>query len=150
MPPRSRGISKPTKSSRERPAHPGVTRRRERADVGISPSEQGHLQATGRDAKGPKQSRYHPEFRAEREDLKFSALVPFAEVLGGLRARVALSERPPTLERQTALIVHLLDLTAMRVGNEAYVVRTIRSASRRRTRRSSVHGATFRTWSGRL
>ena len=91
-------------------------------DVWICADPDGHLQATGRDAKGRKQSRYHPRFRAEREDLKFGQLVEFGALLPRLRQVVAadLRQREPTLERQTALVVHLLDITAARVGNERY------------------------------
>lgn len=113
-------------------------------EVWISASPHGHLQATGRDAKGRKQSRYHPEFRAEREDVKFSSLVLFGEALSRIRSQVAsdLAERQPTRQRQTALVVHLLDVTAMRVGNEAYVRQNGSfGLSTLRTRQAHVHGA---------
>lgn len=118
-------------------------------DVWICADACGHLQATGRDAKGRKQSRYHPDFRAERERTKFDQLVVFGSALGTLRTTVArdLAERRPTPRRQTALVVHLLDRTGIRVGNEAYV-RSNGSygLSTLRTRQARVHGAavTFR------
>ncbi|MCB0998450.1 MAG: DNA topoisomerase IB [Acidimicrobiales bacterium] len=118
-------------------------------DVWICIDPCGHLQATGRDAKGRKQSRYHPDFRAERERTKFDQLVVFGAALGSLRTTVAhdLAERRPTLRRQTALVVHLLDRTGIRVGNEAYVrANGSYGLSTLRTRQARVHGAavTFR------
>jgi DNA topoisomerase-1 len=118
-------------------------------DVWICADACGHLQATGRDAKGRKQSRYHPAFRAEREQTKFEQLIVFGHALTALRTRVAadLQERRPTERRQTALVVHLLDRTGIRIGNEAYA-RSNGSygLSTLRTRQARVHGAdiTFR------
>ena len=91
-------------------------------DVWISADPRGHLQATGRDAKGRKQARYHDEFRRERDNLKFSHLAEFAMALPRLRQRIEddLRDRNATQERQTALVVNLLDRTAMRVGNDEY------------------------------
>lgn len=114
-------------------------------DVWISRDPDAHLQSTGRDARGRKQARYHPRFRAEQEVHKFSQLVPFAEALPRLRRRVAgdLLEREPTATRQTALVVRLLDTTAARVGNEQYV-RTNRTfgLSTLRRRQATVDGHT--------
>ncbi|HEY2331011.1 MAG TPA: hypothetical protein VGH94_03770 [Acidimicrobiales bacterium] len=92
-------------------------------DVWISADPCCHLQATGRDARGRKQYRYHPDFRAHREDAKFDQLVPFAAQLPQLRRRVAedLGRRGLPFERVTALIVALLDETFIRIGNEEYV-----------------------------
>lgn len=91
-------------------------------DVWICADPLGHLQATGRDQRGRKQARYHPRFRSEREDVKFAQLVEFGDALRRIRRSVErdLAGRQPTLRRQTALVVHLLDLTAARVGNEQY------------------------------
>lgn len=118
-------------------------------DVWICADACGHLQATGRDAKGRKQSRYHPDFRAERERTKFDQLVHFGDLLGPLRTRVArdLSERRPTERRQLALVVHLLDRTGIRIGNEVYAkTNGSYGLSTLRTRQAIVHGAdiTFR------
>lgn len=91
-------------------------------DVWICPDPGGHLQATGRDQRGRKQARYHVAFRQEREALKFDQLVEFAAALPRLRRAVQrdLAIPGPTVVRQTALVVHLLDATAIRVGNEQY------------------------------
>jgi DNA topoisomerase I len=116
-------------------------------DVWISLDPTSHLQATGRDAKGRKQARYHPAFRAAQEEQKFSQLVDFGECLPALRRRVAgdLLERNPTETRQTALVVHLLDTTAVRVGNEQYA-RSNRSfgLSTLRRKQAAVQGSTVR------
>ena len=118
-------------------------------DVWICADADGHLQATGRDARGRKQPRYHPDFRAERESDKFARLVEFGEVLGSVRTRVArdMADRRPTERRQTALVVHLLDVTAIRVGNERYARENGSfGLSTLRSRQARVHGAdiTFR------
>ncbi len=92
-------------------------------DVWISADPDGHVQATGRDARGRKQYRYHPDFRAERERTKFDDLVPFGESLGGLRRTLDgyLAGTGLTYERVVALVVSLLEFTHLRVGNECYV-----------------------------
>ena len=91
-------------------------------DVWICPHPNGHLQATGRDAKGRKQYRYHPDWEAHRNRLKFDRMVPFAEALPALRARVDRDLRGGGVDRETvlALCVRLLDETLIRVGNEQY------------------------------
>ncbi|MGD9703891.1 MAG: DNA topoisomerase IB [Acidimicrobiia bacterium] len=91
-------------------------------DVWISTSPNTHLQATGRDARGRKQSRYHPEFRAQRDATKFDQLPTFGTVLPKLRLAVEDDLRcgRPTFERQVALVVHIIDDTGIRVGNEEY------------------------------
>jgi len=86
----------------------------------------GHLQATGRDARGRKQYRYHPEFRALREASKFDRLAAFGRALPRLRSRVqrdlaaAAGNGPPTQHGVLAAIVRLLDATFVRVGNDEY------------------------------
>jgi DNA topoisomerase-1 len=91
-------------------------------DVWICPRPDGHVQATGRDARGRKQYRYHPLFRARREEQKFADLIPFGEALGSLRARLDADLRLPGLpeEKVLALVVALLDRTRIRVGNDEY------------------------------
>ena len=91
-------------------------------DVWICPYPNGHLQATGRDAKGRKQYRYHPDWEAHRNRLKFDRMVPFAEALPALRARVDEDLKGGGTDRETvlALCVRLLDETLIRVGNEQY------------------------------
>lgn len=91
-------------------------------DVWICPAANGHLQATGRDAKGRKQYRYHADWEAHRNRLKYDRMVPFGEALPGIRARVEEDLRRRGLGRQKvlALCVRLLDETLVRVGNEQY------------------------------
>jgi DNA topoisomerase-1 len=91
-------------------------------DVWICPDPRGHLQATGRDARGRKQYRYHADHRAAREQTKFADLVPFGAALGGLRQQVDADLSRPGLpfERVVALVIALLEQTYVRVGNESY------------------------------
>jgi len=91
-------------------------------DVWICRDPRGHLQATGRDAKGRKQYRYHPEWRAWRERRKFDRLGAFAERLPALRRQVDQDLRRAQLDRArvTAAAVRLLEGCCMRVGNDAY------------------------------
>ncbi len=91
-------------------------------DVRICPQPDGHLQAVGRDARGRKQYRYHPAFRAGREAAKFDSLVEFGAALPAIRERVAddLGLRGMPRDKVLALVVRLLDLTRLRVGNEEY------------------------------
>ena len=91
-------------------------------DVWICSSEHGHLQATGRDAKGRKQYRYHIDFIAVRDSAKYERLVEFAKALPAVRADIDAQMALPGLPREKVLatIVHLLDSTLIRVGNDAY------------------------------
>jgi DNA topoisomerase-1 len=91
-------------------------------DVWICTSSNGHLQATGRDARGRKQYRYHPDFRAHRDAVKFDRLVEFGESLAPIRKQVESDLTLPTLSKTkvTALVVRLLEDTMIRVGNEEY------------------------------
>ncbi len=91
-------------------------------DVWISPDPDGHLLATGRDARGRKQYRYHPEYRRRRDDSKFERLAAFGAALPRLRRRVAIDLRRRGLPREKVLaaLVALLDETSLRVGGEAY------------------------------
>ncbi|MEW6225274.1 MAG: DNA topoisomerase IB [Chloroflexota bacterium] len=91
-------------------------------DVWISPVPDGHLLATGRDARGRKQYRYHPEFRRRRDDHKFERLAAFGAALPRLRRQVAIDLRRRGLPREkvVAAVVALLDETSLRVGGEAY------------------------------
>lgn len=91
-------------------------------DVWICPRPDGHVQATGRDQRGRKQYRYHPLFRARREEQKFGDLIPFGESLGSLRSRLRQDLRLPGLpeEKVLALVLTLLDETCIRVGNDEY------------------------------
>jgi DNA topoisomerase I len=91
-------------------------------DVWICPDPRGHIQATGRDAKGRKQYRYHADYRSQRESAKFADLVPFGESLGALRRAIDddLDRRDLGEDRVLALVLALLDRTAIRIGNESY------------------------------
>ena len=88
----------------------------------LNPDPTGHIQATGFDARGRKQYRYHPDFRAEREAGKFSLCPQFGEALPAMRQRVdqALRSRSVSRERTLAALVRLLDVGRVRVGNDAY------------------------------
>ena len=92
-------------------------------DVWICADDCGHLQATGRDARGRKQYRYHPRWRDERDRDKFAKLADFARALPRIRARVAADLRRRGLPRDkvVAAIVRLLDSTLVRIGNAEYV-----------------------------
>jgi DNA topoisomerase-1 len=91
-------------------------------EVWISPLDTGHLQATGRDAKGRKQYIYHPDFRAIRERQKYEHVIEFARSLPEIRRVVATHMALPGLPREKVLatIVYLLETTLIRVGNEDY------------------------------
>jgi DNA topoisomerase I len=91
-------------------------------DVWISPSERGHIQATGRDAKGRKQYRYHARFREVRDAAKFDRMLAFARTLPRVRWRVARDLGAPGLpsEKVLAALVRMLETTLIRVGNEEY------------------------------
>ena len=91
-------------------------------DVWICPDPRGHIQATGRDARGRKQYRYHPRWREVRDETKFTRLLAFAEVLPRMREAVERDLRLPGLPRKKVLatVVRLLEWTCIRVGNEEY------------------------------
>jgi DNA topoisomerase I len=91
-------------------------------DVWICPSPNGHIQATGRDARGRKQYRYHDRWRELRDENKFERLADFAKALPNIRRRIAADLKLPDLPRQKVLaaIVRLLEQTFMRIGNEEY------------------------------
>ena len=82
----------------------------------------GHLQATGVDARGRKQYRYHPDFRAKRESAKYEGLLEFGKALPKLRRRVErdLKRRDLSREAVLAAVVRLLDTEHIRIGNEEY------------------------------
>ncbi|WP_378947349.1 DNA topoisomerase IB [Paracoccus sp. R86501] len=92
-------------------------------EVWICPDPRGHIQATGRDAKGRKQYRYHPDFREVRDSAKYDRMLDFAKALPRLRAQVDqdMSRRGMPAEKVLATIVYLLEHTMIRVGNSDYV-----------------------------
>jgi DNA topoisomerase-1 len=91
-------------------------------DVWIAPYRNAHLQATGRDARGRKQYRYHKRWRETRDETKFDRMVAFANALPGIRAAVSRDLARPGLPREKVLatVVSLLESTMIRVGNEEY------------------------------
>jgi len=92
------------------------------ADVWISPLGNGHLQATGRDARGRKQYRYHQRWRAVRDETKYGRMLLFGSTLPKIRERVKEDLSLPGLPRDKllAMIVRLLETTFIRVGNAEY------------------------------
>ncbi len=91
-------------------------------DVWICPLPNGHLQATGRDAKGRKQYRYHPLWRSIRDQTKFSRMMAFSQALPELRRRLEKDLSRPGLpkEKVLAAVLKIMELTRIRVGNEEY------------------------------
>ena len=91
-------------------------------EVWICSNPRGHLQATGRDARGRKQYRYHAQWRVVRDSAKFERMAAFGATLGRLRRRLRRDLAQPglTRERVLALVVSLLDSTRIRVGNDEY------------------------------
>jgi DNA topoisomerase-1 len=92
------------------------------SDVWICRNPKGHLQVTGRDAKGRKQSRYHPRWRAVRDETKYERMTIFGELLPTIRERVNHDLSLPGLPKPKILaaIVRLMEVTLIRVGNEEY------------------------------
>jgi DNA topoisomerase I len=91
-------------------------------DVWVCMNPRGHLQATGRDARGRKQYRYHPRWREHRDCAKFDHILEFGRRLPRIRRRVARDLAKPGLSRERVLasLVRLLESTLVRVGNEEY------------------------------
>lgn len=92
------------------------------ADVWICPDPQGHLQATGRDARGRKQYRYHPRWREVRDEVKYHRMIDFGRALPKIRRQAREHLRQPGLSREKVLaaIVRLLELSCIRIGNDEY------------------------------
>ena len=91
-------------------------------EVWICPRDDGHLQATGRDARRRKQYRYHPRWREVRDETKYGRLIAFGAALPRIRRRVTRDLARPGLPRDKVLatVVRLLERTFIRVGNEEY------------------------------
>jgi DNA topoisomerase-1 len=116
-------------------------------EVWICPRPDGHIQATGRDEKGRKQYRYHPRWREVRDAAKYGHLLAFAEALPAIRARVAADMALPGLPREKVLatVVHLLETTLIRVGNDNYARQNgSYGLTTLRNRHVKVEGATLR------
>jgi DNA topoisomerase-1 len=116
-------------------------------DVWICLKPNGHLQASGRDAKGRKQYRYHEQFRAVRDSTKYEHIVAFAEALPKVRATVAehMALRGLPREKVLATIIHLLETTMIRVGNSRYAQdNKSYGLSTLQTRHVAVEGAELR------
>lgn len=116
-------------------------------DVWICQDPQGHLQATGRDARGRKQYRYHAQWRELRDAHKYGRMLAFAQVLPKLRRQVDSHLSRPGLDREKvmALVISLLDSTLIRIGNQQYL-RDNQSygLTTLRTRHVKVEGSTIR------
>ena len=116
-------------------------------DVWISPIKRGHIQATGRDARGRKQYRYHPRWREVRDEVKYGRSIEFARALPKIRRRTDrdLRRRGLPREKVLALVVRLLEATLIRVGSDEYA-RENRSygLSTMRSRHVEVDGAEIR------
>ncbi|WP_419729280.1 DNA topoisomerase IB [Lichenicola sp.] len=113
-------------------------------DVWICRDPKGHLQAVGRDARGRKQYRYHPDWRAIRDEAKYGKMLVFGEKLPAIRAQVQKDLGRAGLPRAKVLatVVALLEKTMMRIGNDEYA-RTNKSfgLTTLRTRHAKVKGA---------
>jgi DNA topoisomerase I len=92
------------------------------SDVWICPDPRGHIQATGRDARGRKQYRYHPRWREVRDEVKYGRMIAFGAALPQIRRRVERDIALPGMpkEKVIATVVQLLDQTLIRIGNEEY------------------------------
>ena len=116
-------------------------------DAWFCPKDCGHLLATGIDARGRKQYRYNPEFRARQEAEKFDGCADFGRALPKVRKQVAkdLAKRSLSRERAVASVVRLLDLGAIRVGNESYAkANKSFGATTLRRRHATVSGSKVR------
>src|SRR5471032_1937117 len=91
-------------------------------DVWICADPRGHIQATGRDARGRKQYRYHPRWRETRDATKYERMAEFGRALPRIRARVARDLKLPGMpcDKVIAAIVQLLDTTLIRIGSVEY------------------------------
>ena len=117
------------------------------------PDPNGHIQAVGYDAKGRKQYRYHPDFRARQDSLKYERLALFGKCLPKLRKKVDedISGKPTSCEAVIAAVVRLIDATQMRIGNEEYAKENKSfGATTLRNRHASVKGGRLKiTYAGK-
>lgn len=115
-------------------------------DVWIAPTANAHLQATGRDAKGRKQYRYHARWGAVRDEAKYEHMVAFANALPTIRARVDadLGRRGLPREKVLAALVRLLETTLIRVGNDQYAkANKSYGLTTMRDRHAEINGSTI-------
>jgi DNA topoisomerase-1 len=91
-------------------------------DVWICPDPDGHIQAVGRDARGRKQYRYHPQWSAHQNQSKYGRMIEFGDALPRLHARIEadMAHRGLPRDKVLAAVVRLLELTLIRVGNDEY------------------------------
>ncbi|HEX8322500.1 MAG TPA: hypothetical protein VF595_01185 [Tepidisphaeraceae bacterium] len=116
-------------------------------DVWICASPDGHLQCTGRDAKGRKQARYHADFRKTRDEAKYDRVLAFAAALPKLRRTVKKHLALPGLPREKVLatIVSLLEKTLIRIGNDEYARKNNSfGLTTIRNRHAKINGKTIR------
>jgi DNA topoisomerase-1 len=116
-------------------------------NVWICPSENGHIQAVGRDAKGRKQYRYHPRYRQVRDENKFGRLLAFGAALPRIREQANKDLSLPGLPQRkvVAAIVRLLDETCIRIGNEEYAkANKSFGLTTLRDRHADIHGQSIR------
>jgi len=116
-------------------------------DVWICTRDDGHLQATGRDARGRKQYRYHPQWREVRDETKYGRMAAFGRALPRIRRRVQRDVALPGLTREKILAtcVRLLETTFIRVGNEEYAKENASfGLTTLRTRQVKVNGSKIR------
>jgi len=115
--------------------------------VWLCPDPNGHIQGVGYDARGRKQYRYHPDFRAEQDSQKYDRLADFGRALPRLRKRVEqdIAGKPTSCEAVIAAVIRLIDATHMRVGNEEYAKQNKSfGATTLRTRHARVAGHKLR------
>ena len=116
-------------------------------EVWISPRENGHIQATGRDARGRKQYRYHANWRRQRDENKFGRMIAFGRALPRIRRRVRRDAARAGMPREKVLatVVRLLEATLIRVGNDEYARdNNSYGLTTMRNRHASVKGARIR------
>lgn len=115
-------------------------------DVWICPDPRGHMQATGRDARGRKQTRYHPRWREVRDETKYERMLAFGAALPAIREQVQRDLALPDMPRRKVLatVVRLMETTLIRVGNEEYARENHSfGLTTMRNRHVSVNGSTI-------
>jgi DNA topoisomerase-1 len=116
-------------------------------EVWICPKQNGHLQATGRDARSRKQYRYHPHWRQTRDETKYNRMLEFARALPKVRKRIEADLKKPGLPREKVLaaVLKILETGLIRVGNDEYA-RSNKSfgLTTMQDRHVDVNGATIR------